>query len=56
MIARDANGALDEEKIRLAGFEEDDDVAALDVAIEGEGEPTWLAGPGRCDRRERGRR
>jgi hypothetical protein len=39
VIAGDANGALDEEEIRLAGFEEDDDVAASNVAIEGKRRP-----------------
>ncbi len=38
-VAGNADGALDEEEIRLAGLEEDDDVAALDVAIEGERRP-----------------
>lgn len=46
-VAGDADGALDEEEIRLAGLEEDDDVAALDVAIEGEGCP--LSGRGEGD-------
>ena len=45
-VAGDADGALDEEEIRLAGLEEDDDVAALDVAIEGEGRPLGGRGEG----------
>ena len=45
VVARNADGALDEEEVRLAGFEEDDDVAAMDVAVEGEGRP--LAGGAR---------
>ena len=45
-IAGDADGALDEEEIGLAGFEEDDDVAALDVAIEGEWGPFGGRGEG----------
>ena len=39
LVARDADGALDEEEVGFAGFEEDDDVAAADVAIEDEGRP-----------------
>ncbi len=38
-VSGDADGALDEEEIRLAGLEEDDDVAAADVAIVGERRP-----------------
>lgn len=45
-VAGDADGAFDEEEIRLAGFEEDDDVAAADVAIEGEGRPLGGRGEG----------
>ena len=45
-VAGDADGALDEEEIRLAGLEEDDDVAALDVAIEGERRPLGWRGEG----------
>src|SRR6266478_8601703 len=46
VIAGDADGALDEEEVRFAGFEEDDDVAAVDVAVEGEGSPLcrWSEG------------
>ena len=39
MVAGNADGALDEEEVGFTGFEEDDDVAAADVAIEGEGGP-----------------
>src|SRR5437762_7188033 len=35
-IAGNADGAFDEEQVGLAGFEEDNNVAAADVAIEGE--------------------
>ena len=45
-VAGDADGALDEEEIRLAGLEEDDDVAAADVAIEDEGRPFGGRGEG----------
>jgi hypothetical protein len=45
-VAGNADGAFDEEEIRLAGLEEDDDVAALDVAIEGEGRPFRGRGEG----------
>jgi hypothetical protein len=46
VIAGDADGALDEEEVRLAGLEKDDDVAAPDVAIEGEGGPFCGRGQG----------
>ena len=45
VVAGNADGAFDEEEVGLAGFEEDDDVAATDVAIEDEGRPF-------CGRRE----
>src|SRR5271170_5982755 len=45
-VAGNADGAFDEEEVRLAGFEEDDDVAAADVAIEGEGCPFCGRGEG----------
>jgi hypothetical protein len=45
-VAGDADGALDEEEIRLAGLEEDDDVAPADVTIEGEGRPFGGRGEG----------
>src|SRR6266566_1608745 len=46
VIAGDADGALDEEEVGFAGFEEDDDVAAAYVAVEGEGSPLcrWCEG------------
>ena len=46
VIAGDADGALDEEEVGFAGFEEDDDVAAADVAIVGEGRPLCGWGEG----------
>ena len=46
VVAGDGDGALDQEEVRLAGLEEDDDIAALDVAIEDEGCP----GGGRSER------
>jgi hypothetical protein len=45
-VAGDADGALDEEEIRLAGLEKNDDIAALDIAIEGEGRPLGGRGEG----------
>jgi len=45
-VAGYADGALNEEEIRLAGLEEDDDVAAADIAIEGEGCPLCRRGKG----------
>ena len=39
LVAGDSDGALDEEEVGLAGLEEDDDVAAVHLAIEGEGCP-----------------
>ena len=45
-VAGNADGALDEEEVGFAGFEEDDDVAAADVAIEGEGRPFCRRGEG----------
>ena len=38
-IAGDADDALDQEHIRIAGLEEDDDVAAVDGAVAHEGRP-----------------
>jgi hypothetical protein len=46
-VAGKSDGSLDEEEIGLAGFEEDDDVAAVDVAIEDEGRP--FCGRGESD-------
>ena len=45
-VAGNTNRALDEEEVRFAGFEEDDDVAAANVAIEGEGSPLRRRGEG----------
>ncbi len=46
LVAGDADGALDEEEIGFAGFEEDDDVAATDFAVEDEGRPFCGRGEG----------
>ena len=43
-VAGDADGALDEEEIRHAGLEEDDNVAAANIAIKGEGRPLCRRG------------
>jgi hypothetical protein len=39
VVAGDSDDSLDEKEIRLAGFEEDDDISALDVAVVNEGKP-----------------
>ena len=57
-VAGDADAALDE--VEVGGFgvglEEDDDVAAADVAVVDEGRPVRRAARARCGRPGRGRR
>ena len=56
VVAGDADGALDQEEVGVAGLEEDDDVAAADVAVVDKGRPSGFRGRARCGRRGRGRR
>src|SRR5260370_23021 len=45
-VARDCDGALHQEEVRLTGLEEDDDISAADIPVVGEGSPLRRWGQG----------